>query len=164
LAKLKQELPIPKGSAGELSLAFPSFSTSTFQFDVDKAAQIACKVQIISIVSHIYIKVISEFLEKNNNVKLKLILVENSESICRAFKKVLNFHLYLTVQYYTSGDSRFVIKSGDISKMKSTVNMPCRFIANECNWRLKAGGSGTNKSIFEAAGPSFEEETHKRLV
>jgi len=42
------------------------------------------------------------------------------------------------------------------------LNLPCRFIANECNWRLKEGGSGINKLIYEAAGPHLKRETKLR--
>jgi hypothetical protein len=36
------------------------------------------------------------------------------------------------------------------------------FIANDCNWRLKSGGTGANKQIFQTAGSQFELETKKR--
>jgi len=138
LDQLKKELPLSQNKKSDKSLAFPSFSTSIFQFDVDKAAKIACKV-------------IEEFLKKHEDPSINLILIEpNNSTVTRSFKK-----------YYNLGDTRFQIKLGDITKMLS-CGTPCRFIANECNWRLKSGGKGINESIFEAAGPSFELETKKR--
>src|SRR4051794_6094414 len=53
------------------------------------------------------------------------------------------------------------MKASDICSMKSSGH-PCRFLANACNWRLKAGGSGTNKVIHLSAGPGLEQETKKR--
>jgi O-acetyl-ADP-ribose deacetylase (regulator of RNase III) len=61
---------------GSLTLAFPSISTSTFEFDVNKAAQMGCQA-------------VSDFLRSHPDPQLRLILVDktNSETL-QAFRKV----------------------------------------------------------------------------
>jgi len=44
----------------------------------------------------------------------------------------------------------------------ATGGFPCKFLANECNWRLKRGGSGINKEIYNAAGPTLDRDTKQR--
>lgn len=85
-----------KGEEGLLSLAFPSISTSTFQFDVNKAAQVACEV-------------ITEFLKIHDNPNIRLYLVDMSFSdTLKTFKK--SYH----------GDDRFQIVAADITDLKSS--------------------------------------------
>jgi hypothetical protein len=69
----------------------------------------------------------------------------------------------ITFQHYKSPDTRFVVAVANITQM-SKIGSPCKFIANESNWRLKASaGTPINKGIHAAVGASLEAETKRRL-
>ena len=111
---------------GKFAIAFPSISTSTYQFDAGKAAVVGCRV-------------ITEFLGKFKNPKIKIILVDISESeALKAFRKVRMFQIFVISiqkfkimhQNYKLDDERFVIKVGNIVQMKSRSHLQCRYVMN----------------------------------
>eukprot|EP01119_Soliformovum_irregulare_P001533 TRINITY_DN11231_c0_g1_i1.p1 TRINITY_DN11231_c0_g1~~TRINITY_DN11231_c0_g1_i1.p1 ORF type:complete len:556 (+),score=146.39 TRINITY_DN11231_c0_g1_i1:57-1724(+) len=121
------------------TLAFPSISTGSFQFPAQKAASIACDI-------------LSEFLaEHQDDALLRVILVEpeGNNAVLKEFQRC------------SPRDARFQIRSGDITHMKTTLEM-ARFICNECNWRLRPGGSEINRRIFQVAGDEFIQSTKER--
>ncbi|OAE26275.1 hypothetical protein AXG93_626s1100 [Marchantia polymorpha subsp. ruderalis] len=124
------------------TLAFPSISTADFQFDHYKA-------------STILVESVSEFLLKNPNAGLKLMLVDigsKSHMLSLVKKKATELNV---------DSDRFTFFTGDITKIRSSGGPPCNVLANATNWRLKAGGGGVNAAIFKAAGPELEEATRK---
>ncbi|KAL6043514.1 aprataxin-like protein [Balamuthia mandrillaris] len=129
---------------GAFRIAIPSISTNTFQFDMEQAAEVACRV-------------ISDFLQKHKQEKrLRVVLVDFSphSSCLQIFRK-----------HYKEigGDSRFTITHGDITRMKTgAAGIACRFIVNPTNKWFSGKGSGVNKAIHDAAGPCLLTET-KRL-
>ncbi|KAL6062846.1 aprataxin-like protein, variant 2 [Balamuthia mandrillaris] len=129
---------------GAFCIAVPSISTNTFQFDMEQAAEVACRV-------------ISDFLQKHKQEKrLRVVLVDFSphSSCLQIFRKRYK---------ETGGDSRFIITHGDITRMKTgAAGIACRFIVNPTNKWFSGKGSGVNKAIHDAAGPCLLTET-KRL-
>lgn len=128
---------------GSRTLAFPSISTSDFQFDHERAAEII-------------IEMVYDLLLKFKKYCLRLILVdlkEDSDMLVRVRQKA-------TVRGLRSGE--FMAIAGDITKLRSSRKLHCNFVANATNWRLKPGGGGVNAAIFKAAGEELESETKKR--
>ncbi|KAI5068388.1 hypothetical protein GOP47_0016733 [Adiantum capillus-veneris] len=128
---------------GIRTLAFPSISTSDFQFDHERAADII-------------VEVAEDFLHKFRRLCLRLVLVdlkENSDMLVRVRQKARGHGLR---------SEEFMAIAGDITKLRSSCRLQCSFIANATNWRLKPGGGGVNAAIFKAAGEGLEIETKKR--
>lgn len=95
------------------TLAFPSVSTSDFQFDRERA-------------SDIIIEKVEEFLKKVSDIRLVLVDLSHDSHILslvrtKAAAKNLN-------------TCRFVIVSGDITKLFSENGLRCQVIANAANW------------------------------
>ncbi|OAY74302.1 Transcription factor bHLH140 [Ananas comosus] len=123
------------------TLAFPSISTSDFQFDHGKA-------------SDIIVETIAEFLQKAKNVRLVLVDLSHKSNILalvwdKAAKKSID-------------SSKFFTFVGDITQLYSKGGLRCNVIANAANWRLKPGGGGVNAAIFSAAGEALEVATKER--
>ncbi|KAJ7555676.1 hypothetical protein O6H91_05G050100 [Diphasiastrum complanatum] len=126
-----------------ITLAFPSLSTADFQFDHEKAA-------IVMIES------VTEFLSKDENAGLELMLVDlsaDSDMLLRVGRIAAELGL---------NEKGFATYTGDITKLHSIGGLECKVIANCANWRLKAGGGGVNMAIFRAAGEEFECATKER--
>ncbi|XP_078160370.1 APRATAXIN-like protein isoform X1 [Carex rostrata] len=123
------------------TLAFPSISTSDFQFDLDKA-------------SDIILELAQDFLKRVDNVRLALVDLSNKSRILslvreKAVKKGID-------------SSRFITFVGDITQLYSKGGLRCTVIANAANWRLRPGGGGVNAAIFKAAGEVLEVATKER--
>ncbi|KAK9290391.1 hypothetical protein L1049_008560 [Liquidambar formosana] len=123
------------------TLAFPSISTSDFQFNHDRA-------------SDIIVEKVEEFVNKIGNGRLVLVDLSNGSKIlslvrAKAAHKKIDSNKFLT----------FV---GDITRLYSEGGLRCNVIANAANWRLKPGGGGVNAAIFSAAGPALEVATKER--
>ncbi|XP_031280257.1 transcription factor bHLH140-like isoform X1 [Pistacia vera] len=123
------------------TLAFPSISTSDFQFNHEKA-------------SDIIIEKVEEFLYKLGNARLVLVDLTHGSKIlslvrAKAAQKNINPKNFFT----------FV---GDITRLHSRGGLHCNVIANAANWRLKPGGGGVNAAIFSAAGPALEVATKEQ--
>ncbi|KAJ3682846.1 hypothetical protein LUZ60_013073 [Juncus effusus] len=123
------------------TLAFPSISTSDFQFDLEKA-------------SDIIVDSVHDFLKKldnnNNHKNVRLVLVDLSE-------KSQIISLVKSKAEKKGIDSRgFFTFIGDITQLYSKGGLKCTAIANAANWRLNPGGGGVNAAIFKAAGNGFE--------
>eukprot|EP00250_Pteridium_aquilinum_P003499 c13818_g1_i1 orf=361-2667(-) len=128
---------------GSRTLAFPSISTSDFQFDHERAAKIIVEVAY-------------DFLIEFKKYRLRLSLVdlkEDSDILVRVRQKAAACGL-------RSED--FMAIAGDITKLRSSCRLQCNFVANATNWRLKPGGGGVNAAIFKAAGEELENETKQR--
>lgn len=135
----------PKGGGGALpavdgalSLAFPSFGTGVFQYDLERAAQVTCK--------HV-----AAFLEEHDDPRIRLYAVDITESATLAAIR----------KCWKGRDARFQIRVANITKMK-TEGIPCRVIANAANEWFSAMGSGVNLAINKAAGPALDKETKAR--
>ncbi|MCO5551935.1 hypothetical protein L7F22_005442 [Adiantum nelumboides] len=128
---------------GFRTLAFPSISTSDFQFDHERAADII-------------VEVAEDFLLKFKQFHLRLLFVdlkEDSDMLVRVRQKA---------RVHGLKSEEFMAIAGDITKLHSSCKLNCSFIANATNWRLKRGGGGVNAAIFKAAGEGLEIETKKR--
>jgi len=138
--KTKPEEEEPQEEEGAFSLAFPSFGTGVFQYDIERAAQVACKA-------------IATFLDDHDDPRIRLFLVDITDSpnlaVCR--------------KHWKSKDSRFQIKVANITTLKSSARLPCRFIANATNEWFSAQGSGVNLAINKAAGPALDKDTKARF-
>ncbi|KAH7429064.1 hypothetical protein KP509_09G029000 [Ceratopteris richardii] len=135
---------INSSDAGFRTLAFPSISTSDFQFDHEKAADII-------------VDVASNFLQEFKGLGLRLVFVdlkENSDMLTRVRQKSTALGMR---------SEEFMVIAGDITKLRSSSKLECSFIANATNWRLRPGGGGVNAAIFNAAGEGLEIETKKRV-
>jgi len=136
-------IPIPPGTKGRGTLAFPSLATSTHNFIPKKAAKIL-------------VSVVYNFLNLHQDKKIKLMLVEKRSSpVLTAISKYMN-----------NSEPRFQTIPGKelvLTKLKSLLNNPACFIVNETNWRMKPGGTEINKMVHEAAGPEFSNDTKSQF-
>ncbi|XP_072996048.1 transcription factor bHLH140 [Typha latifolia] len=138
----KGQTPWENGSvAGAHTLAFPSISTSDFQFDHEKA-------------SNIIVESVADFLQKVDNVRLVLVDLSHKSHILslvreKAAKKNID-------------SSKFFTFVGDITQLHSKGKLRCNVIANATNWRLRPGGGGVNAAIFNAAGEALEAVTKEQ--
>ncbi|KAF7845305.1 Transcription factor bHLH140 [Senna tora] len=123
------------------TLAFPSISTSDFQFNHEKAADVI-------------VEKVAEFSNKLGNARLVFVdLTHGSKILSLVKSKAAQKNI----------DSRkFFTHVGDITQLYSTGGLRCTVIANAANWRLKPGGGGVNAAIFNAAGPAMESATKER--
>lgn len=122
----------------QYTIAFPSISTSTFQFDEEKAVDIACQE-------------INSFLNTHKETSLKLYLVDISKSsVVQKFqqkmKQIIN-------------DSRFSILIADITSLYSKHSIIADCIVNAANSTLSDKGSGINKAIHDAVGSELRSKT-----
>lgn len=91
------------GNSGAFSIAFPSISTSTFAFDINKAVPVT-------------LQVIQQFLAKHPEEDIRIYLVDIADSdTLKIFRK-----------HNKINDQRFIIAQADITKMYSQ-KYPCRF-------------------------------------
>ncbi|PON92185.1 Basic helix-loop-helix transcription factor [Trema orientale] len=123
------------------TLAFPSISTSDFQFDHEKATDII-------------IEKVEEFVDKIGNARLVLVDLTHRSKILSLVKEKASKRNIDSNKFFT-----FV---GDITRLYSLGGLRCNVIANAANWRLKAGGGGVNAAIFSAAGPALEVATKEQ--
>ncbi|KAL3830195.1 hypothetical protein ACJIZ3_018997 [Penstemon smallii] len=112
------------------TLAFPSISTSDFQFNLEKA-------------SDIIVEKVEEFVGKIGKAKLVLVDLSHKSKILslvktKAEQKNIDSHKFST----------FV---GDITRLRSQKGLHCNVIANAANWRLKPGGSELDIATKEKA-------------
>jgi aprataxin len=102
------------GSRNEFpTLAFPSISTSDFQFDLDKA-------------SDIIVESAQDFLRKVDNLRLALVDLSDKSRILslvreKMVKRGVDSH-------------RFITFVGDITQLYSKGGLRCTVIANAANW------------------------------
>ncbi|KAG0452438.1 hypothetical protein HPP92_025102 [Vanilla planifolia] len=126
---------------GAPTLAFPSISTSDFQFNQDKA-------------SDVIVDAVANFLSKDD--KVRLILVDLSPKS----------NMLSLVRFKASKKNvdtkRFSTYAGDITRINTEGQLKCNVIANATNWRLKPGGGGVNAAIFGAGGKALEIATKKQ--
>ncbi|KAJ4979484.1 hypothetical protein NE237_010264 [Protea cynaroides] len=127
-------------SKGVPTLAFPSISTSDFQFNKEKA-------------SDIIVEKVEEFLKKVGNVRLVLVDLHESNILSLVRSKAEQKNI---------DSKRFSTSVGDITRLYTRGGLRCNVIANAANWRLKPGGGGVNATIFSAAGPALEAATKER--
>lgn len=98
---------------GACTLAFPSISTSDFQFDINKA-------------SEIIVDCVAEFLKKVDNAKLVLVDLSHKSKILSLVKeKSLKKNI---------DNSKFFTFVGDITELYTKGNLRCEVIANAANW------------------------------
>ncbi|CAM6043843.1 unnamed protein product [Sphagnum compactum] len=125
---------------GKKTLAFPSISTSDFQFDHEKAADIIVKAAI-------------QFFQDKEHAGLRLIFVDlspNSDMLARVRRNLVKEGL---------DPQQLLTHAGDITKLRSSGGLACNMITNAANWRLKPGGGGVNAAIYKAAGHDLEQAT-----
>ncbi|CAM6068853.1 unnamed protein product [Sphagnum tenellum] len=125
---------------GKKTLAFPSISTSDFQFDHEKAADIIVKAAI-------------QFFQDKDHAGLRLIFVDlspNSDMLARVRRNLVKEGL---------NPQQLLTHAGDITKLRSSGGLACNMITNAANWRLKPGGGGVNAAIYKAAGHDLEQAT-----
>ncbi|XP_062095061.1 transcription factor bHLH140 isoform X2 [Humulus lupulus] len=123
------------------TLAFPSISTSDFQFNHEKA-------------SAIIVEKVEEFLDRIGNARLVLVDLTHRSKILSLVKEKASKRNIDSNKFFT-----FV---GDITRLYSQGGLRCNVIANAANWRLKPGGGGVNAAIFSAAGPALEVATKEQ--
>ncbi|KAJ0979378.1 hypothetical protein J5N97_014852 [Dioscorea zingiberensis] len=120
------------------TLAFPSISTSDFQFNHEKASDIITEV-------------VADFLNKVDNVRLILVDLSHKSRILSLVRaKAAKKHI---------DSNKFLTHVGDITRLHTEGGLHCNVIANAANWRLKPGGGGVNAAIFKAAGEALEIAT-----
>ncbi|EXB52391.1 hypothetical protein L484_012036 [Morus notabilis] len=123
------------------TLAFPSISTSDFQFNHEKA-------------SEIIVEKVEEFVNKIGNARLVLVDLSHGSKILSLVRAKASKRNIDSKKFFT-----FV---GDITRLHSQGGLHCNVIANAANWRLKPGGGGVNAAIFSAAGPTLEAATKEQ--
>ncbi|KAJ1416243.1 P-loop containing nucleoside triphosphate hydrolase [Sesbania bispinosa] len=123
------------------TLAFPSISTSDFQFNHEKAADII-------------VEKVAEFSNKLVNARLVLVDLTHKSKILSLVKAKAAEKSIDTQKFFTH--------VGDITHLYSAGGLRCNVIANAANWRLKPGGGGVNAAIFNAAGPELESATKEK--
>ncbi|OVA02743.1 Histidine triad (HIT) protein [Macleaya cordata] len=123
------------------TLAFPSISTSDFQFNHEKA-------------SDIIVEKVEEFLNKVGNARLVLVDLTAGSRILTSVK--------VKAAQRSIDSNKFFTLVGDITQLYTKGGLRCNVIANVANWRLKPGGGGVNAAIFSAAGPDLEIATKKQ--
>ncbi|KAK7287433.1 hypothetical protein RIF29_00710 [Crotalaria pallida] len=123
------------------TLAFPSISTSDFQFNHEKAADII-------------VDKVAEFSNKIGNGRLVLVDLSHKSKILSLVKAKAAERNIDTQKFFTH--------VGDITHLYSTGGLRCNVIANAANWRLKPGGGGVNAAIFNAAGSELEYATKEK--
>lgn len=124
------------------TLAFPSISTSDFQFNHEKAADII-------------VEKVAEFSNMLKNARLVLVDLSHKSKILSLIKaKVVEKNI---------DTQKFFTHVGDITHLYSRGGLRCNVIANAANWRLKPGGGGVNAAIFNAAGPELESATKEKV-
>jgi len=146
LDTLKPLSPNPPSSQHfpQFSLCFCSISTSAYAFDIKKASPVACDV-------------IGQWLEKHKDPRLKIFLVDITES------ETLSRFQAESKKRSPEGIPRFEIRSANLVKLKD-CNIPCWYIVNASNPNFKGGGSGANKAIHRACKgehTNLEKLTHK---
>ncbi|RDX69924.1 Transcription factor bHLH140, partial [Mucuna pruriens] len=103
------------------TLAFPSISTSDFQFNHEKA-------------SDIIVEKVAEFSNKFRNARLVLVDLSHKSKILSLVKaKLVGKNI---------DNQKFFTHVGDITHLYSRGGLRCNVIANAANWRLKPGGGG----------------------
>ncbi|OIW01556.1 hypothetical protein TanjilG_10838 [Lupinus angustifolius] len=123
------------------TLAFPSISTSDFQFNHERAADII-------------VDKVAEFSNKIGNARLVLVDLTHKSKILSLVKAKAAEKNVNTQKFFTH--------VGDITRLYSTGGLRCNVIANAANWRLKPGGGGVNAAIFNAAGSELENATKEK--
>ncbi|GAB2299123.1 hypothetical protein Dimus_033195 [Dionaea muscipula] len=123
------------------TLAFPSISTSDFQFDMKKASEVV-------------IETVQEFASKLGNARLVLVDLSHNSKILSLVKA--------EAAWRNIDSNRFFTFVGDITCLFSEGGLHCNVIANATNRRLKPGGGGVNAAIFNAAGPELEVATKQQ--
>ncbi|KAG5060395.1 hypothetical protein JHK87_001424 [Glycine soja] len=124
------------------TLAFPSISTSDFQFNHEKAADII-------------VEKVAEFSNKFRNARLVLVDLSHKSKILSLVKaKIAGKNI---------DAQKFFTHVGDITHLYSRGGLRCNVIANAANWRLNPGGGGVNAAIFNAAGPELESATKEKV-
>ena len=98
---------------GPRTLAFPSISTSDFQFDLEKA-------------SDIIVDCVADFLVRQNEVRLFLVDLTPSSKILSLVK--------LKAASRNIDPKRFSTFVGDITQLHSQGGLRCSIIANPTNW------------------------------
>ncbi|XP_077239326.1 APRATAXIN-like protein [Tasmannia lanceolata] len=125
------------------TLAFPSISTSDFQFNHEKA-------------SDIIVEKVDEFLNKVENVGLVLVdLAVGSHMLSLVRAKAAQKNI---------DSKKFSMVVGNITRLHTEQGLRCSVIANATNWRLKPGGGGINAAIFSAAGQALEIATKEKAT
>ncbi len=100
---------------GKKTLAFPSISTSDFQFDHEKAADIIVKAAI-------------QFFQDKDHAGLRLIFVDlspNSDMLARVRRNLVKEGL---------NPQQLLTHAGDITKLRSSGGLACNMITNAANW------------------------------
>lgn len=125
----------------QFSLAFPSFSTGAFHFDIERASKIIDRE-------------VKSFLASHSDPRIRLTLVDVTDSeILQRVRSLRN----------PQSDPRFSVQVCDIVSMRSMGGKPCAFIANAANARFSAKSSGVNKAIFQAAGAEELQRSTKSV-
>ncbi|KAK8928562.1 Transcription factor bHLH140 [Platanthera zijinensis] len=123
------------------TLAFPSISTSDFQFNQEKA-------------SDVIVETVADFVRKVDNVRLILVDLSPKSKMLSLVKGKASKAKVDT--------SRFSTHTGDITRLHTEGGLHCNVIANAANWRLKPGGGGVNAAIFSAGGEALEISTKEQ--
>ncbi|KAJ9468361.1 Transcription factor bHLH140 [Diplonema papillatum] len=138
------------------TLVFPSFSTSIFMFDIQRAAPLAC-AEIAAFLSSVPALVPTHYVGGPPHFRVRLVLLDRSEDGSPSTPTLDAF------KHYTShlNDPRFAVQCGDVCI--ASQRGPCFMLANAANAKLYGGPKtgGVNKAIHEAAGPTLAQETSR---